>query len=438
MALDPTAADIPARAGGPLSAAEPDSGGDGDGGAGAEGRAGQPRSATACWAPSTRRCRKARTRVRRAGAARAAAAATRTSRRPSSISSWRLDRADRPARSERAGDARAALRPQRRLRQGDSAADRPGQPGTRLAGRPVDCSPRRTPAPGKTTEAIAWLEERAPDDPRLLPTLARLLRARTALEGGRGDVRARACSARRATRELKARYASALLNAGGRENITKARDVLTEAIAARPTAPDARALYLLSQAQRRLGDFTAAEATARRVIAQNSKSPWGYYALAEALEERRQYQAIVDALAPVVAEFRGASARRAVRRQHPPAASRLRVPGAGAVRQGDRGVRGSAPAVAERSGGRRLPDRGEPRREEVRRRRRGRASRRCTQHPDDLRLHAAAGAGAAAQRQARSGHRRPRGGGEEAQPTSRWPTSRWRRSTRTPTAARRP
>jgi tetratricopeptide (TPR) repeat protein len=84
--------------------------------------------------------------------------------------------------------------------------------------------------------------------------------------------------------------------------------VLTEAIAARPTAPDARSLYLLSQAQRRLGDFTAAEATARRVIAQNGKSPWGFYALAESLEERHQYQAIVDELAPVVAEFRSASA----------------------------------------------------------------------------------------------------------------------------------
>ena len=43
-----------------------------------------------------------------------------------------------------------------------------------------------------------------------------------------------------------------------------------------------------------------------RSIAQNGKSPWGYYALAEALEERRQYQAVVDALAPAVAEFRGA------------------------------------------------------------------------------------------------------------------------------------
>jgi tetratricopeptide (TPR) repeat protein len=37
------------------------------------------------------------------------------------------------------------------------------------------------------------------------------------------------------------------------------------------------------------------------VIAQNANSPWGYYALAEALESRRDYQAVVDALAPVIA-----------------------------------------------------------------------------------------------------------------------------------------
>jgi predicted Zn-dependent protease len=101
------------------------------------------------------------------------------------------------------------------------------------------------------------------------------------------------------------------MNAGGRENIIKARDALNEVIASRP-APDARALYLLSQAQRRLGESKEAEATARRVIAQNSKSPWGYYALAEALEERHQYQSVVDELAPVVSEFRGKSSDAAV------------------------------------------------------------------------------------------------------------------------------
>src|SRR5439155_13461450 len=104
--------------------------------------------------------------------------------------------------------------------------------------------------------------------------------------------------------DLRTRYASALLQVGGREAIGQARDVLTEIVSAR--SADARAMYLLSQAQRRLGDLDGAEATARRVIAQNN--PWGYYALAEALEERRQYQAVVDTLSPAVSDLKSRSA----------------------------------------------------------------------------------------------------------------------------------
>ena len=158
---------------------------------------------------------------------------------------------------------------------------------------------------GRTKDAIAWLEERTPGDPRLLPALADFYeRERRWPEASAAYARALQAAPRNT--ELKSRYASALLNAGGRENITKARAALTEIVGARQS-PEPRALYLLSQAQRRLGDFTAAETTARKVIAQNSKSPWGYYALAESLEERRQYQTVVDELAPVVAEFRGKS-----------------------------------------------------------------------------------------------------------------------------------
>jgi tetratricopeptide (TPR) repeat protein len=68
---------------------------------------------------------------------------------------------------------------------------------------------------------------------------------------------------------------------------------------------DARALFLLSQAQRRLGDATAAEASARRLISlQAGLSPWGYHVLAEALEQRGDYPGVVTALTPAVAAFR--------------------------------------------------------------------------------------------------------------------------------------
>ena len=159
---------------------------------------------------------------------------------------------------------------------------------------------------GRTADAIAWIEQHASDDPRLLPALGDLYeRERRWPEAAATFGRA----LQRQTRnnaDLKTRYASALLNAGGRENAGKARDTLTGVLTANGT--NARALYLLSQAQRRLGELPASEATARSLITQNSKSPWGFYALAEALEERRQYQAIVDALAPAVAEFRSTSA----------------------------------------------------------------------------------------------------------------------------------
>jgi tetratricopeptide (TPR) repeat protein len=155
---------------------------------------------------------------------------------------------------------------------------------------------------GRSADAIVWLEERTPGDPRLLPALADFYeRERRWKDAAAAYDRALQRAPRNS--DLKARYASALMNAGGRENLEKARTALADVTTARPT--DVRSLYLLSQAQRRLGDPAAAEVSARKVIAQNGRSPWGYYALAEALEARRKYQSVIDELAPIVAENRG-------------------------------------------------------------------------------------------------------------------------------------
>jgi tetratricopeptide (TPR) repeat protein len=158
---------------------------------------------------------------------------------------------------------------------------------------------------GRNADAIAWLEQHTVDDPRLLPTLGDFYERERRWKDA-SEVYARALQRAPRNTELRARYASTLVNAGGRDNLLKARDILNELIQARPN-DTARVLYLLSQTERRLGDSKAAEATARRVIAQNSKSPWGYYALAEALESQRDYQSVVSELAPIVAEFRGKS-----------------------------------------------------------------------------------------------------------------------------------
>ena len=155
---------------------------------------------------------------------------------------------------------------------------------------------------GRTRDAIAWLEEQ--NDPRLMPALGDFYeREQRWSDAAKAYEKALQRTPR--NMELKTRYASVLLKIGNRDDAGKARDMLTEVVAARP---DVQSLYLLSQAQRRLGDARAAEATARRAIAQNARSPWGYYALAEALEERRQYQSVVNELAPAVNDFRGRSA----------------------------------------------------------------------------------------------------------------------------------
>jgi tetratricopeptide (TPR) repeat protein len=154
---------------------------------------------------------------------------------------------------------------------------------------------------GRDADAVAWLERAAPDDPELYTTLAGFYeRSRRWKEAASAYARAVAAQPRNV--ELKGQYASALLNVGGTEALTTARDLLSEIVEARPT--DARSLFQLSQAHRRLGAYAEAEATARRVIALNNRSVMGYYALATALEERRQYQALVEAIEPAVAEFR--------------------------------------------------------------------------------------------------------------------------------------
>jgi tetratricopeptide (TPR) repeat protein len=154
---------------------------------------------------------------------------------------------------------------------------------------------------GRDAEAIAWLEKSALEDPDLYTTLASFYEREKRWKDA-ADAYQKALAASPRNVDLKLQYATALINIGGREALGEARDALSDIVAARPN--DVRSWFQLSQVQRRLGDLAAAETAARRVIAQNGRSPMGYYALAMALEERRQYQAVVDALAPAAADFR--------------------------------------------------------------------------------------------------------------------------------------
>jgi tetratricopeptide (TPR) repeat protein len=155
---------------------------------------------------------------------------------------------------------------------------------------------------GRTADAIGWLENQAGDDPRLLRVLGELYERQRRWASA---AKAYGQAIQRAPRnlDLKTRYASALLNAGARSDVLKARDALTDVIAVRKT--DARALYLLAQAQRRSGDAGAAAATARTLIdLQSGGSPWGYSALAEALEQKGDFKTVIDTLTPVVERYR--------------------------------------------------------------------------------------------------------------------------------------
>jgi tetratricopeptide (TPR) repeat protein len=164
---------------------------------------------------------------------------------------------------------------------------------------------------GRNAEAIDWLKDRTDDDPRLLPTLADFYEREHRWSDAAAAYEQAIARAPRSV-ELKTRYASALLNAGGKEATGKARAVLNDIVAG--GSNNGRVLYLLAQAERRSGDTAAAERTARKVIAQDAKSPWGYYALAETLEERREYQAVIDELSPPLAEFRSRSGATAFER----------------------------------------------------------------------------------------------------------------------------
>ena len=156
-------------------------------------------------------------------------------------------------------------------------------------------------AAGRSEDALTFLEEAVKQDPDLLPTLADFYgRDRRWRDAATAYEQALKVSPR--SFDLRVRYASMLLNTGGRDDAVKARDALREALSTRAT--DERALYLSSLAERRSGDLDAAESAARRLIAQNGRNPRGFAALSEALEERRRYQAVVDALAPAMSNFR--------------------------------------------------------------------------------------------------------------------------------------
>ena len=146
-------------------------------------------------------------------------------------------------------------------------------------------------AADRTEDAIETLLPAVASDPRLYSTLGQYYE-RAGRSSEAIDAYARALKANPSNRELQVRYVSALLAAPGRENAKRAVDTLAPIIEKNPK--DTGALYLQSQAYRRLGDAAAAERTARTILSADAKSLSGAYALAQALGQAHRYKEVVD------------------------------------------------------------------------------------------------------------------------------------------------
>jgi tetratricopeptide (TPR) repeat protein len=109
------------------------------------------------------------------------------------------------------------------------------------------------------------------------------------------------------SRDLRLRYAAALLNTGDAPSATKARDVLKEFLVTAPQ--DARGLFLLASANLRLGDAPGAEEAARRLIALDPTSIQGMHALSSALIARKQYPQVIELLTPFTTDRNRAKGR---------------------------------------------------------------------------------------------------------------------------------
>jgi tetratricopeptide (TPR) repeat protein len=152
---------------------------------------------------------------------------------------------------------------------------------------------------GQSDHAIALLQEAVTVEPAFYETLASAYeKADRWPEAAQAYEQASAQSPR--DMSLKTRWAFALLSISGEAGAARARDLLLEVTKAAPT--EGWPLYLLARAQRATGDLDASEATARRLMALSPGSTSGAHALAQVLEARRQWPALIEALEPIAAK----------------------------------------------------------------------------------------------------------------------------------------
>ena len=103
---------------------------------------------------------------------------------------------------------------------------------------------------------------------------------------------------------VRRRLAGALLEFG---EIDRARVVLQELIEMRPR--DAASLHLLAEVELELNNFTSTESIARQLVELEPEGLRGPFVLAQVHSRRREHQAVVDTLQPVVDAARARDVR---------------------------------------------------------------------------------------------------------------------------------
>jgi tetratricopeptide (TPR) repeat protein len=162
---------------------------------------------------------------------------------------------------------------------------------------------------GRTDAAIEAMQTAAELNPRHYISLADLLERENRWQDAAAAYERALASRGPASRDLRLRYAAALLNVGTQESAGKSRDVLKDFLMTAPQ--DARGLFLLSTANLRLGDLKGAEEVARQLLALDPTSIQGLHALSSALVARGEYRSVVDLLTPLSKDVPGRAQGRA-------------------------------------------------------------------------------------------------------------------------------
>jgi tetratricopeptide (TPR) repeat protein len=150
---------------------------------------------------------------------------------------------------------------------------------------------------GRNADALELLKEAVAENPDFYGALGNAYDKAQRFSDA-ADAFGKASAAEPSDQDVKIKWAFALMNAGGDQQASQAKKILTDVVRTSPNS--GWPLYLLSQVQRETGDLEGSEQSARRLLAVAPTRAWGPHALAQVLEQRREYAKVVEALEPLV------------------------------------------------------------------------------------------------------------------------------------------